>query len=253
MRFAILVALLLLRPHVVTACSCGTRPSALEALPLVSAVFDGTALSRTPFLARIDGSFTVLERTEFLVHQAWRGPHAARLTLVTGFGNCDFLFQVGTRYVVFASPADRPDLGLGSSICLPTTSARYATRVLSDLGPGLPFAPATTPSTESRFVRGLRIAHSSVLWGVASSLSAVNRPSYVPPPALRTYLIGPVVAVAFLVASVFLAFRRRFRLLAVLLLPFFLLVLIGFAAQGYLLILSSPLLSHWLLKPFYGV
>jgi hypothetical protein len=252
MRLTLLTALLLLLPDIASGCSCGSRLSALEALPLVSAVFDGTALSRTPFLARVDGSLTVLERTEFIVHQAWRGPNTARLSLVTGFGNCDFLFQVGSRYVVFASLAERADLGLTSSICLPTSSVREASTLLADLGPGLQFAPARSSFAESKPARCLRIGRSSLLWGFVSSLSAVNRPDWASPQPLHTYILGPIAAVIVLALSILLAFRRRFRLLAILFVPALAFVLLAFAAQGYLFILNSNLLSHWLLKPFYG-
>ena len=252
MRITLLTALLVLLPNVASGCSCGSRLSALEALPLVSAVFDGTALSRTPFLARVDGSLTVLERTDFVVHQAWRGPNTDRLSLVTGFGNCDFLFQVGSRYVVFASLGERQDLGLSSSICLPTSSVRHASRLLADLGPGLSFAPARSQFSEASSARVLRITRSSLLWGFISSLSAVNRPDWAPPLPLHTYVLGPIAAIIALVLSILLAFRRRFRLLAVLGMPVLAFVFLAFAAQGYLFILNSNLLSHWILKPFYG-
>jgi hypothetical protein len=250
-RLIITVSLLLL-PEVARGCQCGSRPSALEAVPISSEVFEGTVLRRVPFLSRVEGSFTVLERIDFIVHQAWRGSNDGRRTLVTGYGNCDFLFEAGTRYLVFAVPYNWHPPSLGSSICLPTTSTREASQALSDLGPGLSFSDVAPSTPESRLARYLRISRSSFLWGVATSVSAVSRPEYMPSPALAHALPGPLAIVVSVGASVFLSLRRRFRLLVAALPLHASVVVLAFVVQGYLRILSWPPLSFWILNRLYG-
>ncbi len=252
MRHVVLTLFFLLAPNVVQACQCGTRPTPLEAVSISSEVFEGTVLRRVPFLTRVEGSFTVLERIDFAVHQAWRGSNEDRRTLVTGYGNCDVLFQTGARYLVFAVPYDWQPSSIGSSICLPTTPTPQASQALSDLGPGLLFSHGASSTFEGRLARYLRISRSSFLWGVAASVSVVARPDYMPSPPLAHALPGPSALLGSLGVSVLLLFRRRFRLLLVTLPLQALIVFVAFAAQGYVRILSWPPLSAWILGPLYG-
>ena len=252
MRHLVLTLSLLFLPNLAQACQCGTRPTPLEALPISSDVFEGAVVRRVPFLARVEGSVTVLERIDFIVHQAWRGSNHDSRTLVAGYGNCDFLFQVGTRYLVFAFPYDWHSPSLGSSICFPTTPTSEASRALSDLGPGLSFSAGAPSTPEGSFARYLRISRSSFLWGVATSVSAVSRPDYMPSPSLAHAMPGPSAIVVSLGASLLLSLRRRYRLLVAALPLQAVVIVLAFVAQGYLRILSWPPLAAWILNPLYG-
>lgn len=246
------MAVMLLAARFSDACQCGILPSALQALPESAAVFDGTVIDRTPFLARIDGYLMVLERTDFVVHQEWRGPSQDNLAIVTGFGNCDFLFDVGSRYLVFAKSTRRSRDGLESSICLPTSPFNYAAQSLADLGPGRALEPHCTSATESLSARYRRVAHSSFLWGVSTSASLFNGPMPSRSPLQVRFLLAPLVGLSTLVAAAALAFRRRFRVLALAAPLVLLAAVLSLALQGYIAIRSDPLLSHWILRPFHG-
>ncbi len=174
------------------------------------------------------------------------------LAVVTGFGNCDFLFDVGSRYLVFAKSTRRSRDGLESSICLPTSPFNFAAQSLADLGPGRALEAYCTSATESLSARYRRVAHSSFLWGVSTSASLFNGP--VPSRSLLQvrFLLAPLVGLSTLVAAAALAFRRRFRVLAFAAPLLLLAAVLSLALQGYIAIRSDPLLSYSILRPFHG-
>ncbi len=243
MRCAHLVLPLLLTARALGACQCGDRPSALEALPRSESVFDGTVVRRVPFLARVGGYFGVLERYDFVVHEVWRGAGGPRVSLVEGFGNCDRHFTTGSRYLVFArrNSEERPDLGLGSSICLPTAPFQASSRAISDLGPGLPVEAAVV-SPESSLQRLRHHTHTAVLWGIATSFALVTAQADITPRSYPVLLIAPVGLVLAALFAVLLAVRRRWRLLGAIALPLILASVLLFGLQGLLFVRSAPLL-----------
>ena len=252
MRLSPLLLLLLLAGRVADACQCGHRPGPLEALPRSIAVFDGTVIRRSPFLAHVQGSLAVLERNEFLVHYAWRGPNEDRIVILTGFSNCDYLFDVGTRYVVFARFTHEADIGLESSICLPTDTFRRSEQALSALGPGFPFQPPEPLQPEARLARAVRVTHSAFLWGVVSSVGVVNAPFPIAQRVRFRFLIAPLAGLSALTASIVLIWRRRFRLLAFAAPLLLLATLFSIAVQGYVVIRFEPMLSYWILERVHG-
>ena len=252
MRLLSLSLLLLLGSRVAIGCSCGQQPTALEALPRATAVFDGTVVSRTPFLAHVHGYLAVLDRTEFVVHQAWRGPNQEHFVVVGGFGNCDYLFRVGTRYLVFATPYKNAALGLGATICLPTQVYQASSQASRDLGQGLAFAPFQSPGAESSFARARRAVRASFLYGVATSVTMFSGHALLDPPWQWRALVAPVTAFVSVVVSLFLVLRHRYRLLAVLSPALLLAVLVAATLQGYLVIQLFPDLSLWFLGTAIG-
>ena len=246
------MAFLLLAARFADACQCGSRPSPLEALPGSAAVFDGTVIGRTPFLARVDGYLMVLERNDFVVHEVWRGSSQHDLAIVTGFGDCDLLFDVGSRYLVFAMAAQRSSVGLESSICLPTRPFDLSAQALAELGPGLVLVPRSTFAAESRSARFRRVAHSSFLWGVSTSASLVYGPAPSGSRLQFRFLLAPLVSLLTLAAAFALVFRRHLRALALAAPLLLLAAVLSLALQGYIVIRSDPLLSYWILRPFHG-
>jgi hypothetical protein len=231
--------------RVVSACQCGRVPSPLEALPLSTAVFDGTVLRRTPVLLRVNNLLAVVEQHEFVVHEAWRGVSAEQIVLIQGLSNCSSRFQVGSRYLVFARP-DYPEAGTGSpltsSICLPTQPFEAAQAALADLGQGLRLAPVQPGPAESPARRRLRHLRASFLCGVGLTGSVFTFPSWAYEHERVIFFLGPAAVVFAFCALLYCAVRRRPQLFGVITLPVLALAAILLTAQGFLFIrYSMPL------------
>ena len=247
MRSSILLLTLVLASRIASACKCpDPRPTALEALPTADAVFDGTVVSRTPFLQRFGLRLAVLERRSFLVHEAWRGPSQPRISIVGGYTpfSCDPRFDVGSRYLVFASSSRVPPLDFQTSICVPTRPYGQSSQALRDLGPGLSFMPPTAAHSERPGRRRFRIVHSSLLFGIASSVDLLAGSAPLRDRLSSPSLLGPLVLLAAIGTSFRLALRRRYRLLAWLLPAFVLAIAMAVSLQGFLVILSDLNLAH---------
>jgi hypothetical protein len=247
MRSSILLLTLVLASRIASACKCpDPRPTALEALPTADAVFDGTVVSRTPFLQRFGLRLAVLERRSFLVHEAWRGPSQPRIAIVGGYTpfSCDPRFDVGSRYLVFAYSSRVPPLGFQTSICVPTRPYGQSSQALRDLGPGLSFIPPTAAHSERPGRRRFRIVHSSLLFGIASSVDLLAGSEPLRYRLSSQSLLGPLVLLAAISTSGRLALRRRYRLLAWLLPAFVLAIAMAVSLQGFLVIRSDLDLAH---------
>ena len=250
MRPPLLLVTLLLASRVSSACKCpDPRPTALEALSTADAVFEGTVVSRTPFLQRSGPRLAVLERRDFLVHEAWRGPNQARISIVGGYTpfSCDPRFDVGTRYLVFAYSSRLPPLGLQTSICVPTRPYSLSSQAVQDLGPGLSFIPPSSAHSERPFRRRLRIVHSSLLFGLASSVDVLAGSESLRDLLSPHFLLGPLALLAATGVSVRLALRRRFRVLAWLLPALMLVIAMAVSLQGFLVIRSDLCLAQRIL------
>ncbi len=247
MRTALLLVTALLAPRIASACKCpDPRPTVLESLATADAVFDGTVVSRTPFLQRFGRRLAVLERRDFIVHEAWRGPNQPRIAVVGGYTpfSCDPHFDVGSRYLVFAFSSLVPPLGFQTSTCVPTQPYNRSSQAVRDLGPGLSFIPATAAHPERTTRRRLRILHSSLLFGIASSVDLIAGSEPLRDRLAPHLLLGPVVLLVAIGTSVRLALRRRRRLLAWLLPALVLVLAIAVSLQGLLVIRSDPYLAH---------
>jgi len=91
------------------ACSCGQRPSLVEARAS-GAIFDGTVISARPFL-HADEQFQysiVLEEWTFQVHRSWSQSIRERVVVVALPDNCGIWFRVGERAIVVGSPLADP-------------------------------------------------------------------------------------------------------------------------------------------------
>jgi len=247
MRPSLLLVTVLLASRISSACKCpDPRPTALEALPTADAVFEGTVVSRTPFLQRFGPRLAVLERRDFLVHEAWRGPNQARIAIVGGYTpfSCDPSFDVGTRYLVFAYSSRVPPLGFQTSICVPTRPYGQSSQAVRDLGSGFSFIPPTSFHSERPGRRRFRIAHSSLLFGIASSVNLLAGSEPLRDRLSSHSLLGPLVLLAVIGTSVRLALRRRYRLLAWLLPAFVLAIAMAVGLQGFLVIRSDLYLAQ---------
>lgn len=138
-RIAALIAFLLIATSV-SACQCGRRPPAQEALRDAAAVFEGSVVSRRMVLAQEHEWFFPVPEYEFRVSRAWKGVSAPTIRLLGGYSNCAFVFREGTSYLVFVGRHwERPDR-FSSSICDPTKPVSEASSDFSALGrPGVVF------------------------------------------------------------------------------------------------------------------
>ena len=255
MRTSLILVILLLASRTADACKCPSpRPTALEALSTADAVFEGTVVLRAPFLQRFGPRLVVLERRDLLVHEAWRGPNQARIAIVGGYTpfSCDPRFDVGSRYLVFAYSSHEPRVGFQTSICVPTRLYSQSSQAVQDLGSGLSFTPPTTAGFERPSRRRLRILHSALLFGIASSVDLLAASGPLAERLSPRSLLGPLVLLAALGVSVRLALRRRFGLLAWLLPAFVLAVAIAVTIQGLLIIRSEPYLAHRIISTSVG-
>ena len=255
MRTSAILVVLLLASRSAFACKCpDPRPTALEALATADAVFEGTVVSRSPFLQRFGSVLVVLERRDFLVHEAWRGPNQPLITIVGGYTpfSCDPRFDIGSRYLVFAYSSHEPPVGLQTSICVPTRLYSRSSLALRDLGPGYSVTPPTTAGLERPLRRRVRILRSALLFGIVSSVDLLAASGPFANRFSPRHLLGPLALLAALCASVLLAIRRRFCLLAWLSPTFALAVAIALALQGFLFIRSDPFLTHCIMAISVG-
>jgi len=243
MRVPLLAALLLLCSRVVSACQCGEVPPPLEALSRSVAVFDGTAVSRTPVLRRLLGETVIVEEYAFAVHQSWLGVTRDHFTLVQGFSNCDSHFVIGSRYLVFAVQ-ERYAATPTSGICLPTQAYANASAALKDLGAGLALSSPTSTAPETPGHAIARKIHVSFLAGVALTSQVFTFPRWIIENVWPAFLLGSLallIAVATLSACLL---RRRVRLAGALAMPLVLFAAICITIEGYVVLRAFPLWWH---------
>jgi hypothetical protein len=136
-------------------CQCGRSFSPRQALEVSSAVFAGTVSrivdGKDIFVLTRDPDVTV-SVAEFEVLRIWKGEQSRTIRIVTGFTNCDYRFEVGRTYLVYAAPyANLASGRLGAKICLPTKAYEDAHADLEELGSGQPVeADPKQPGTDSQ-------------------------------------------------------------------------------------------------------
>ena len=117
-------------------CDCGPTPSVPYALREATAVFSGRVVSTN------DG------KVRFRVERAWKGATAGevlemkgqylRRDGVTMMTDCDYFFEVGSWYLVYAyGPPDRME----TNACTRTTNALLAAKDLEELDHPGPLPP----------------------------------------------------------------------------------------------------------------
>jgi hypothetical protein len=104
-------------PIAADACSCGGSGLACDAAWSADAVFVGHVVSIESTATAADFRFRG-RRTELAVVEAFRGLQLSQVTLAATADNCDFPFQMGQSYVVYAHRG--PDGQLSTSICART-------------------------------------------------------------------------------------------------------------------------------------
>src|ERR1051326_6407844 len=132
LSLALLVAFLSTVPRAGVACEClivgddQNRPELLVRSDLATApaIFLGTVtsivgVSDPPGFPEVR-TLTLQRRVTFAVEEAWKGVHRRTITVITrtGAGDCGFLFEVGTRYLVVTTDAHvYPQKEPQASIC----------------------------------------------------------------------------------------------------------------------------------------
>jgi hypothetical protein len=106
------------------ACQCGDIPSQAEALEVSEAVFVGTALSSRKGSVDVDHGFwrgqVTVSFMEFRVISIQKGSLQSHVELVYDFSNCDFRFEIGKTYHVYAiTDSQIKSNVLSASMCLP--------------------------------------------------------------------------------------------------------------------------------------
>lgn len=129
----------------VSACSCIVNLSLVSQLASATAIFSGIA---TNIKALSTPNADDLYRNEVTmdVQQIWKGPNSQTLTLTTGGTTCDYGFEVGKAYLVFAIEFKGR---LSTNICTLTQPLRSAEKTLDafDRIYSWPFLKVQTPAT----------------------------------------------------------------------------------------------------------
>src|SRR3712207_1741203 len=103
-------------PRAAEACSCAGPHSPEEAFTTADAVFLGTVTEVDPALAGSPGFFSRARRwirerlgqhgrgyeVTLAVDAAWKGVDATSIVMTTGGEMCDFYYQAGEQYVIYA-------------------------------------------------------------------------------------------------------------------------------------------------------
>jgi len=131
-------------------CSCLMRPGpdsarGVAALRTADVVFVGKVTSVVDTTQPT--GIPHFRRATFTVQQAWKGPVAKSITVLTGAGggDCGFEFVVGSQYLVFAM-AEASGV-IHTRACAPTQLLGTAREYLVGLGdPRIRYAPADSSS-----------------------------------------------------------------------------------------------------------
>ncbi len=122
-----------------SACSCAESPTVAAAKDTATAVFAGTVTEASGGSGGIDSALGLGDSVTFRVERSWRGveTQSVRLSvqLGAGGGTCEYEFQQGRAYLVYALPSDTPDAPLQTNICTRTAPLAAAGEDLRLLGP----------------------------------------------------------------------------------------------------------------------
>jgi Carboxypeptidase regulatory-like domain len=132
-----------LLPKPADACDCAMPGPACNAAWGADAVFVGNVVS-------IESSSVGGRRVQLAVVEAFRGFQLSQVTLGTGYGqsDCDYPFQMGESYVVYAHRS--PQGQLSTNICSRTRPVRIATEDLSYLRSLASIRPGTLARVAGR-------------------------------------------------------------------------------------------------------
>lgn len=138
-KIILVLAVVLLSRFNTLACQCGKIYSPKEAMSESLSVFSGKVVSvaEGSDIFVLDGNTDVkVLIVQFELDMLWKGNTKETIDLVTGFTDCDYIFQTGKRYLVYAIPDRNLASGrLGAKICLPTKLFDEARKDLEQLGP----------------------------------------------------------------------------------------------------------------------
>lgn len=110
------------------ACSCSTKPSAIEAWKQADVVISGKVLSTSE---NPRGNY---EQINIEVNKSWKGGNPAVIRVISDLDDwsCDYIFSRGESYLIFAKRDDRGHLHV--SQCTPTVALHRAAPLIKDLG-----------------------------------------------------------------------------------------------------------------------
>jgi len=129
------------------ACQCGVRLPPTESLQKSVVVFAGTAYeTRAVRFESVgaDRASIVLKEVHFTATRTWRGEVGSNVVLLMGSSDCDYPFELGRAYLVYADVVDSATGYLTASICGPTKRLELA-------GEDLRLLPASRQLAKPRF------------------------------------------------------------------------------------------------------
>jgi hypothetical protein len=115
------------------ACQCGVRLPPAESLDKSVAVFAGTVNDlRTVRFESVAGdrASVVVKEVRFTANRIWRGDGGSSVILLMGNSDCDYPFELGYTYLVYADGVDSATGYLTASICGPTKRLELASEDL---------------------------------------------------------------------------------------------------------------------------
>ena len=133
---ALAAAAVLGRTDAAAGCSCRLPPPPQEALAQADAVFVG--LVQESVAQDVEGAPGSQVAVTFTVVRSWKGVEEPSVTVYTGANTavCGYPFDVGRRYLVYATASD-PGM-LATNVCTRTAEEDAAQSDMSALGPGRP-------------------------------------------------------------------------------------------------------------------
>ena len=146
---------LLLFSRALFACQCGERPTAEDVFPRASAVFTGVVMGRHPVVVRSSEikypagvevpPLYAISRVDIAVTRVFKGHVQSTFQLSEiGCCVCEYNFEVGQRYLIFAHPhPDLPNRWM-ASFCWPTKPEAEAAQEISWFGQPLRTFDAST-------------------------------------------------------------------------------------------------------------
>jgi hypothetical protein len=111
-------------------CQCGVRLPPAEFLDKSVAVFAGTVndIRSVRFESvSADRASVALKEVRFTANRIWRGSVGSNVVLLMGSSDCDYPFEQGRAYLVYADGVDSATGYLTASICSPTKRLALAT------------------------------------------------------------------------------------------------------------------------------
>jgi hypothetical protein len=180
----LLLVLAVVRPAY--ACQCGVRLSPTAALDRSVTVFAGTVNDvravRFESVAR-DRPSVVLKEVRFTTDRIWRGDGRSDVVLLIGSSDCDYPFELGRSYLVYAEGVDSATRYLTASICGPTKRLERASEDLRTLGSSRQFAkPLFRPEPTSNHLPLIALIVAAIGGAVVATLlllwSGWSRPRF---------------------------------------------------------------------------